>query len=698
MGRSPNLPFRNIRERRRERNDYYAAGHGDDRQKDESRYGNRTEHEGDLVRKGRVEQRGYYDKSRNFKDSSYQENKSRQGHGSLLEGTPSSREYRKWEKEHVSRDRHDSRDRRDPNSQQEYRGRDRQDFNFREKKEIRSLRKEEHSTPRRVEASRKVQFDLKAPEAPRKVREKMSSETPKKKNDKTEGLDEQKNEQESNEDGLEKLKMELREKEKEMSALKKRATTKTRTLEILADTHKKNNVLLEKIDTLEEEFKLEKEGLKIMIEEARKVACEPSESEHNLKQEIGNLEKDVACLERERDKLRKDLKKKDNVIIGYEVEVDALGKKLDEKDEWILEIEKKLEAKQHYIMEIETKLTGFGKSLEVMNHDVEDREDEMDNEERSGGDDTESDSNGEDGDGDDESDEVVDDDEEKSAENEEVEVAVKNGVEKNEEQKVIESPDMFQSEEVVESQNLLNSVDVFLPSDEEFAEEQIRVGRTIVSNYSKERESLSSDVKVPHHLFKKGDKFKSTTVSLNNKLVFMATCMHEIPHGGERRICRLSPACNIFWEKGDPIAKVKVLAWEGAEVPPQEIWSCAHHARASAQGFGLQTQRYDGHGLKKLLEKNEEELDQDVGRVEGSDSENDMGPSTQKLLEKIDEGLKLIKNDDEYVVKNKGDGKRVHFSRSEQNNKNKKKKRFGVEEVKKAIQDYEEEGGDASKK
>ena len=99
-----------------------------------------------------------------------------------------------------------------------------------------------------------------------------------------------------------------------------------------------------------------------------------------------------------------------------------------------------------------------------------------------------------------------------------------------------------------------------------------------------------------------------------------------------------------------------------------------------------------------MLKKNEEELDQDVGRVEGSDSENDMGPSTQKLLEKIDEGLKLIKNDDEYVVKNKGGGKRVLFSRSEQNNKNKKKKRFGVEEVKKAIQDYEEEGGDASKK
>ena len=44
------------------------------------------------------------------------------------------------------------------------------------------------------------------------------------------------------------------------------------------------------------------------------------------------------------------------------------------------------------------------------------------------------------------------------------------------------------------------------------------------------------------------------------------------------------------------------------------------------------------------------------------------------------------------------DGKRVHFSRSEQTNKNKKKKRFGVEEVKKAIQDYEEEGGDSSKK
>ena len=47
---------------------------------------------------------------------------------------------------------------------------------------------------------------------------------------------------------------------------------------------------------------------------------------------------------------------------------------------------------------------------------------------------------------------------------------------------------------------------------------------------------LSSNVEIPKHLYNEKDKFKSSTVSLNNKLVFMATCLHEIPHRGNRRI------------------------------------------------------------------------------------------------------------------------------------------------------------------
>ena len=46
----------------------------------------------------------------------------------------------------------------------------------------------------------------------------------------------------------------------------------------------------------------------------------------------------------------------------------------------------------------------------------------------------------------------------------------------------------------------------------------------------------------------------------------------------------------------------------------------------------------------------------------------------------------------------KEDGKRGHLSRSDQANKKKKNKRFGVEEVKKAIKDYEDEGGESLKK
>ena len=88
-----------------------------------------------------------------------------------------------------------------------------------------------------------------------------------------------------------------------------------------------------------------------------------------------------------------------------------------------------------------------------------------------------------------------------------------------------------------------------------------------------------------------------------------------------------------------------------------------------------------------------EELDQDVDRVEGTDSEDDdMGPNTQKLVEKIDEGLKLIKNDDEYVVKNKGMGREC--TSAGRNRLPRTKRRRGLAWRK----DYEEEGGDSSKK
>ena len=659
MGRSP-LPFHSTRERRKGRRvDSFTARREEDSRRDKNRYETRKDQD------VRVEQGDYGGHSRTFTDS---RSSSRHGYRDNIVSRP-----RQDSRYHSSRDDIESRDEHSS-----------------------SRKREDFSTPR------KVSFEIKSPEAPRKEKAKENKDTPKKSEETAEKMNEEKGEL----NDLEKLKNVLAEKEKEITGLRKRATTKTRTLEILADTHKKNTVLQEKIDKLEEDFKVERTMMKKLLEEATGDNRKASENEHDyVMLQVGQLQEDVVQVKKVRDSLKKEMKKKDNVLDGYEVEVEALGKKLDEKDEWILELEKRMESKQKYVEQMEIKLAGFGKCLEGMNFDKDHADVDNANDDVKG-----NDGDNEEGKSDDESDDDSNVDRDESMEDEE-EVSVSNEVlDRGESCDNSEvgggSQDIFESVVEQESLNLLNSEDVFLPSDEEFAEEQLHVRRTVVSNYSKKRESLSTNVEIPKNLVNEKDKFKASTVSLNNKLVFLATCLHEIPHRGDKRICKLSPACNIFLENGDPIAKVKILVWEGMEVPAREIWCCAHHARASARGYGLQTQRYQGClGNKRVVEVKDDEdkvekrkkLDGDEKR-EGSDDDEkrkesdveeddeNIGACTQKLVDDIVGAVDKIKE----KKSKKEDMKKAGLSR--------KKKRTGVEDVKRAIKDYEEAAGEKEKK
>ena len=49
-------------------------------------------------------------------------------------------------------------------------------------------------------------------------------------------------------------------------------------------------------------------------------------------------------------------------------------------------------------------------------------------------------------------------------------------------------------------------------------------------------------------------KFNPTTVSLNNKVVFVATGTGITEHKGGKRGCSSGP-CRIMWDNGDKIAK-----------------------------------------------------------------------------------------------------------------------------------------------
>ena len=137
--------------------------------------------------------------------------------------------------------------------------------------------------------------------------------------------------------------------------------------------------------------------------------------------------------------------------------------------------------------------------------------------------------------------------------------------------------DSSNDEEMAKKRNEINSETLFLDSEEEFADEQFDVGRTIVSNYrnDKVKDTLASGVKIPEGLFEKESKFKAVPVSLNYKLVFIATSSSEGLHSGEKRVCSLTPACNIFWNPGHKISLVKILACDIKEVPEKELWACS---------------------------------------------------------------------------------------------------------------------------
>ena len=135
----------------------------------------------------------------------------------------------------------------------------------------------------------------------------------------------------------------------------------------------------------------------------------------------------------------------------------------------------------------------------------------------------------------------------------------------------------------------LDSVDVFLPSDDEFHDDIFFVSSTEVKNFKSPQHgnTLSTNVKVPKDLDNK--TFKPKPTSLNNKLVFIALGASSTYHRGEKKACGLQPACGIFLKKDSKIAKVRILLGNPT-VTGKEVWACEHHSKASAAGFGLQMQ------------------------------------------------------------------------------------------------------------
>ena len=142
-----------------------------------------------------------------------------------------------------------------------------------------------------------------------------------------------------------------------------------------------------------------------------------------------------------------------------------------------------------------------------------------------------------------------------------------------------------------DKEKAFESLDLFLCSDEKWEDTEdnnFRVGKYTVKHYfNPKTKNLSDGILVPKDV--ETDQFKPTAVSLDNILVFVALGSGDANHKGGNRSCGLHPTCNIKWQNGASISKVRVLEGPTAIVG-SDVWACTHHNQASIDKVSLQTQ------------------------------------------------------------------------------------------------------------
>ena len=162
------------------------------------------------------------------------------------------------------------------------------------------------------------------------------------------------------------------------------------------------------------------------------------------------------------------------------------------------------------------------------------------------------------------------------------------------------------------------------------------IGNTEIRNYIDPRDSITRGITVPDDLA--GKEFKPSPVSLNNKVVFIALSTGVGYHDGGKRTCALA-GCNIFWNQGSKISKVRILVGQPSLVG-NEPWVCNHHSQASINGFQLQTQkvmRKSVGGIKATEKKTEDDVNSKEKKeeleVKASTSASHKSPREAKNIE-----------------------------------------------------------------
>ena len=359
-------------------------------------------------------------------------------------------------------------------------------------------------------------------------------------------------------------------KDIEIMKLRKKAELKLKTVEKSNDLERRNKKLLKEIADLKSDLEIEKLVVK-----------------HNDRNDDRKMSDDLKRIRKERDDLKNSLKKeKENAtnlkekIEDYKVTANnAMEKNLvmkKENREWAL----KVNCLENQLANLQidalngTKVGETSDNQESDDENVNKSDDEnvnkMENQVKSL---------------DISNDETEEDVCPKNSENDDA-------VEGEDHEIKPDSNQTFIVEETLEPLENNESEDIILASDQEFEDENFRVGNTEVMNYKNPKYAASNNVDAPSKYINK--EFKPVATTLNNSIIFTAVNKTKLKHNPSQGSghCGLSPDCSIKWTENSNFGRVFIFDSINHPSNMTEKWACWHHIQASVSGVKLQIQKF----------------------------------------------------------------------------------------------------------
>ena len=370
--------------------------------------------------------------------------------------------------------------------------------------------------------------------------------------------------------------LDLLNKDKEILKLKKKAELKQKTVDKSMDLERRNKKLVKEVSDLKSDLEIEK----LVVKNAGKNQLEGDQTMKNdlkrIREERDELKQSLKRIRNERDELRISFKKEKATIERMKKENESSEERIKKEIEKQERIKKKNEAWEEKVKDLEHKITSM--TIDALNGpkklDVSSRtssDDDLDVKIKSL---------------------KIDEKRETVTQSEDDDHSEEDLTkEESEEEKGPETPAIGDQTFCVEdSTKIGDSEDIFLASDTEFEDSNIRIGNSVVQNYIKPKYSAASGISTPSKYI--SQNFKPVVTTINNSIIFVAVSGSKGKHNpaNGNGFCGLSPECNIKWNENSPIGQVFIFDSIHHPNNLKERWVCWHHVEASMSGTKLQIQ------------------------------------------------------------------------------------------------------------